>query len=136
DGAQLLLGDLGVIRDARRQARRRGLVPRLQPRRTRPLAEFRLGPRDLRERADHAELTRRLAPGTIVPPIVGVAAVGDGVEAALARDRRQVRIETVLAVLTAVGRVGAVLGALNLRGEDQLVAEAERTGGADREVAV
>ena len=82
----------------------------------RQLADLVLGQPGLVERADDAELARRLAAGTVVAAVVGVAAVDDGGEAARAGDRRQVRVELVLAVVAAVGRVGAVLRTLDLGG--------------------
>ena len=45
-------------------------------------------------------------------------------------------VELVLAVVAAVGRVGAVLGPLELAGLDDFVPQAEGAGRADREIAV
>ena len=80
---------------------------------------------DLVERAAHAELTRRLTAGPVVAAIVGVAAVGDDGNAALAADRDQVRVELVLAEVAAIGRIGAILGPLSLVGRDDLVLQPE-----------
>src|SRR5262249_24505519 len=125
-----------MVRNARRQARRRGLVPRCEPRRARPFADLVLAEIRLVERTDHAELARRLAAGTIIAAIVGVAAVDHGGEAALAREGREPRVELVLAVVAAVGRIRAVVGVVELRSPDHFVAQRKRARGADREIAV
>ena len=65
---------------------------------------------DVIERAAHAEFARRLAPGPVVAAVVGVRAVDDGRDAALRGDARQRRVQLVLAVVTAVHGVRAVLG--------------------------
>ena len=57
DHAQLLVGDFRVVRNARRQTRRRGLVPGRQPGAMRQLADLRLGQIRLR-RAGCARRTR------------------------------------------------------------------------------
>src|SRR5262249_4146803 len=88
------------------------------------------------ERTDHAELARRLAAGTIIAAIVGVAAVDHGGEAALAREGREPRVELVLAVVAAVGRIRAVVGVVELRGPDHFVAQRNGARGADRESGV
>ena len=77
------------------------------------------------ERTAHAELARGLAAGPVVAAIVGVAAVGDHRNPALARDRRELRVQLVLAVIAAVRGIGAVLGPLQLAGVNDLVAETE-----------
>ena len=124
DHPQLLVGDFGVVRNARRQARRRRLVPGRQAGAARQLADFVLGQIDFVERAAHAELARRLAARTVVAAVVGVVAVDDD-GAAVIGDPRQVRVELVLAVVAAVRRVGAVLGPLELAGVDDLVLKTE-----------
>src|SRR5262249_56387163 len=98
DGPELRLRDLRVIGNTRRQARRRGLVPRLESGAACELANLRFRQAGFVERTHDAELARRLASGPVVAAVVGVAAVGNGVEAAVARNRRQMRIELVLAV--------------------------------------
>ena len=89
DHPQLLVGDFGVVRNARRQAGRRRLVPVGRPARARQLADVRLGQVRFVERAAHAELARRLPARPVVAAIVGVAAVDDHGEAARAREARQ-----------------------------------------------
>ena len=79
---------------------------------------------DFVERAPHAELARRLPARAIVAAIVGVVAV-DHDRVPIGGNAGQMRVELVLAVVTAVGGVGAVLLALELVGADELVAEAE-----------
>src|SRR5262249_26296595 len=110
DRPELLLRDLRVIGNPRRQARRRGLVPRFEARAPGELAYLRFRQPGLVERAHDAELARCLAAGPVVAAVVRVAAVGHGVEAAVARNRREMRIELVLAVVAAVGGIRAVLG--------------------------
>src|SRR5207237_4590153 len=102
DHPQLLVGDLAEVWDPRGEARGRGLVPRWQPGAARQLADLSL--RQIRgvERAADAELARRLAARTVVAAIIGVAAVADHLDCALARERRPARIELVLAVIAAV----------------------------------
>ena len=63
---------------------------------------------DLVERAAHAELARRLAPGPVVAAIVRVVAVDDD-RMAVGGDPREVRVEFVLAEVAAVRGIGAVL---------------------------
>src|SRR5262245_53933663 len=86
--AELLRRDFGVIRNSRGQARRRRLVPGGQPRLVRQRPDLGLGEPGLVERAEDAELPRGLPARAVVAPVVGVAAVGDGCESALARERR------------------------------------------------
>ena len=71
-----------MIRNARRQARRRGLIPCRHAGAARELANLVFGEARLVERAQHAELARGLAPGPIVAAIVRVAAVDDRRDAA------------------------------------------------------
>ena len=124
DHAQLLVGHFAVIRNARRQTRRCRLVPRRDAGLPRQLANLLLGQIDFVQRAAHAKLARRLAAGTIVAAIVRVVAVDDdGV--ALGRDSAEVRVQLVLAVVAAVGRIRAVLGPLELVGANDLVLKAE-----------
>ena len=88
DLPQLLRRHFVMIRNARRQARRRRLVPHGQPGEPRLLANLVFRHAGFVERAPHAELLRRDAAGPIVAAIVGVRAVGDVREAALARELR------------------------------------------------
>ena len=69
------------VRNARRQARRCGLVPRRQSRAARELAHFILREIGIVERALHPEFASRLTAGTIVATVIGVAAVDDHAEA-------------------------------------------------------
>src|SRR5476651_2687236 len=75
DHPELLVGHFGVIRNARRQARRRRLVPRRQSREARQLANLVLRQIHFVERAAHAELARGLPARTVVAAIVRVVAV-------------------------------------------------------------
>jgi hypothetical protein len=112
---QLAVGDLGVVRNARRQAGRRGFIPRGHAGGSRQLADLLLGESDLVERTAHAMLAGGLAARTIVAAIVGVVAVEHHVDGARRGERRQRRIQLLLAVVAAVDGIGAVLGPLELR---------------------
>ena len=111
DGLKFGFGDFGMVRHARRQAGRRRLVPARQTGLARELADVGFGEPRVIERADDAELARRPAARAVVAAIVGVVAVGHGLEPAGARQSRQVGVQLVLAVVAAVGVVGAVLRA-------------------------
>src|SRR5690606_25925581 len=63
DGPELLVGDFGEVRDARREAGRGGFVPGRQAGLVRELADVLLGQTGLVERADDAELARGLTAG-------------------------------------------------------------------------
>src|SRR5262249_55400711 len=76
------------------------------------------------ERTADAELTRRLPSGPVVAAIVRVVAVDDN-RVARTGERRQMRVQLVLAVVAAVRRVGAVLGAIELAGMNDLMAQSE-----------
>ena len=67
----------------------------------------------------------RLAAGAVVAAIVGVVAVGDPGKTARASLGCQARVELVLAEVTAVGRVRPILGAVDLGGRDEGVAQSE-----------
>src|SRR5262249_39101845 len=112
------------------------LVPRRKTGTPRQLADGVLGQPDLVERASDAEFPRRLSARAIVAAIVDVAAVDDHRDAALARERGQPRVELVLAVVAAVGGVGAVLRALELGGRNDEMVEREVAGDATGERAV
>jgi hypothetical protein len=71
-------------------------------------------------------LARGRAARPVVAAIVGVVAVEHDVDRARGGDRRQRRVELVLAVVAAVDRVGAVLGSFELRGRHDFVAQRER----------
>ena len=91
-----------------------GSIPRRQTGPPRQLSDVRLGQLRFVQRTAYAELARRLPPRTVIAPIVGVAAVGNCRNSALARDRRQVRVELVLAEVAAVCGIGPVFGASHL----------------------
>src|SRR6185503_12296602 len=135
DDLQLLAGDLVEVGNPRGQARRGRLVPRRQAGAARQLTNFGLPEIDLVERAPDAELARRLAARTVVAAIVGVVPVDDH-RAAPLRNRRQVRVELVLAEVTAVRGVGAIFRALELAGADDFVADREAAGDRDRHLTV
>ena len=125
DHPELVFRDLREVRNARRQTSRRGLVPGRQAGLARQLADLILRQPDLVERAPDAELTRGLPPRPVVAAVVRVAAVGDDGNAALTADRREVRIELVLAEVAAVRGIGAIVGARRFVGGDELVLKAE-----------
>ena len=135
DGPELFVGDLGVIRNARREARRRRLVPRRQPGAARQLANLGLREIHFVERAADAELARGLTSGPIVAAIVGVVAVDDD-RVTDRGDARQMRVELVLAVVAAVRRIRAILGAIELARADDFVVKTEIARDPDRELAV
>ena len=102
--------DLGEIRNPRGQAGRRRLVPGGQTGLARQRADVVLGQPRFIERADDAELAGGTAAGPVVAAVVGVAAVGHGRETrASVGERRQACVQLVLAVIAAIGCVGAVL---------------------------
>jgi hypothetical protein len=88
------------------------------------------------ERTDDAELARGPAAGPVVAAVVEVAAVGDGVEATGTRQRGELGVELVLAVVAAVAVVLAVLGALELGGADDFVMQLELRGDVARHLTV
>ena len=88
------------------------------------------------ERTTHAMLARGLPARAIVAAIVGIVAVHDNGEAALGGERRQSAVEFVLAVVAAIRRVGAILGAFELGGVNDFVREAEVVRNRQREPAV
>ena len=109
DHPQLRAGDFGVIRNPRRQTRGRRFVPRRESRQARQLADFGLREIHFVERTADAELARRLPSRPVVAAIVRVVAVDDD-RAARGGDARQPGVQLVLAEVTAVLRVGAVIG--------------------------
>ena len=58
----------------------------------RQLADVALGQVRIIEGAEHTELASGLAARPVVTPIVGVAAIGDGGDAPVPRDRGQVGV--------------------------------------------
>src|SRR5205807_4819426 len=70
----------------------------------------------------------RFAARAIVTTVVGVVAVEDHRDAAIAGDAGQRRVELVLAVITAIDGVGAVLRTLELRRVNHLRSEERRVG--------
>src|SRR4029079_16424064 len=88
------------------------------------------------QRTAHGELARGLPARTVVAAIVRVAAVGDDRDTALARNRREVRVQLVFAVVTPVRGVGAALRTRHFGGLDDEVIEAELPGKTKREGAV
>src|SRR5258705_8634902 len=74
---QPLRGDLGAVRNARRQARLLGLVPGRQIHLAAQLADLRLGQAGVREWLHHPVLVGRLQPGAIVCELLGVGARDD-----------------------------------------------------------
>jgi len=79
---------------------------------------------------------RGLPAGAIVAAIVGVVAVEDDVDGALTGQRRQGRIQLLLAVVAAVDGIGAVLRPLELGCRDDFVTQRERAGDLARERTV
>jgi hypothetical protein len=97
-------GHFGVIRNAGRQTRRRRFVPRRQPRLARQLTDFVLRQIRFVQRTADAEFARGLTAGPVVATIVGVIAVKD--DRLMRRgDANQMRIQFVLAEVTAIGGV-------------------------------
>ena len=125
DRPQLLFRHLAEVRNARRQARGGRLIPGGQSGFARELADLGLGQPDVVERAPDSELPRRLPTGTVVAAVVGVAAVGDHRNPAVAADRSEVRVQLVLAEVAAVRGIRAVVRARHLVGGDELVTEPE-----------
>src|SRR5207247_3310087 len=79
------------------------------------------------ERAAHAELARRLAARAVIAAIVGVVAV-DHHGLPVGGNPREVCVQLVLAVVTAVRRIGAVLWPVELVRPDDLVPQTELLG--------
>src|SRR5262245_23748552 len=128
DCAQLLAGDFGMVGNARRQACRRGLVPRAQAGAARQLTNFRLGQAGFVEGTPHAKLARRLSARPIVATVVGIAAVGHHRKRAIGCNTGQRCVELVLAVVTAIGGVRLVLRAIELGRVNDLVAQTGLAG--------
>ena len=135
DHAQLLDRHLGVIRNARREAGRRRLVPRRQPGVPRQLADLVLPEIHFVERAADAELARRLPARAIVAAIVGVVAVDDD-RVPGRGDLREVRVQLVLAEIAAVGRIRPVFLSIDFVRLDDFVPQGEPLGDVDREAAM
>src|SRR5512138_2597471 len=114
-----------MVRNARREARRRRLVPRRETRAARQLADCRLGQIDVIERAPDSELPSRLTPWPVVAAIVSVGAIDDRGEAAFAGNPGQGRVQLLLAVVAAIDRVRAVVRPLELARANHLVPQRE-----------
>ena len=84
----------------------------------------------------HAVFTGGLPSGAVVAAVVGVVAVDDHGEAAGASHFAQAAVQLVLAVVTTVGRVGAVLGIIEFRGVDHFVSEVEVARDRQRQLPV
>src|SRR5688572_4573887 len=136
DDSQLLSGHFRVVRDARREAGRGWLIPRRQAGASGQLANLRLGQPHFVERAADAELAGRLPAGPIVAAIVRIAAVGDDGDAALGTDTGQRRVELVLAVVAAVGGIGAIFRTFELSSVNDFVPQPELARETQRELAV
>ena len=136
DLPQLLRRHFVMIRNPRRQARGRRLVPHGQPGEPRLLSNLGFRHAGFVERAPHAELLRGDAARPVVAAIVRVGAVGHVRETALVRKLRQPRVELVLAEVAAVLGIRAVLGAFDLAGEDDFVVQVELARDSERELAV
>ena len=104
--------------------------------RLRQLADLDLREAGFVERAPDAVLARSLPPRPVVPAVVGVVAVHHRREPALPGERREAAEELLLAVVAAVGRVGRVLGPIHLGGLEELVAQREVAGDAQRQLAM
>ena len=116
-----------MVRNARGQARGRRLVPGRQPRQPGQLADLVLAKAHLVERAPDAELARGLPSRPIVAAVVGVVAVDDD-RIRRGSHARQMRVQLVLAEVTAVGGIGPVLGPVHFVRVDNLVPQAEAGG--------
>jgi len=72
----------------------------------------------------------------IIAAIVGVAAIDDGREAARFFQAGQPCVQLLLAEVAAIGRIGPVLGLLELRGPNNLVVQAKVGGHAQRKLTM
>ena len=97
--------DARMVGDAARQARGRWLVPGGKAKRPRQIADVLLAIARLEQRASHAELDKRAAPGAVVGIVVDVAAVGHTRDTVLEGNRADPREDRLLAQVTALGRV-------------------------------
>ena len=133
DLAKFFVGDLVVIRNARGQTRRGGLVPAGQAGTAGKLTDFRFSETHFVERL-HAEIGRLDGRGDSRrgrprqrrrPPL----RCGRG-------DPSQVRVQLVLAEVTAIGGVRAVVRPLELAGVDNLVIQPELVCDLERKATV
>ncbi len=125
-----------MIGNARRQTRRRRLVPRAKAGTTGELADLRLRKAGFIQRASNTKFPRGLATWSIVAAIVGVAAVSNRCHPAIRCNSGQSCVELVFAVVAAIGRVRPVLRASELRCVDDFVPEAGFTGDREGELAM
>ena len=86
DRAQLFRRDFRMIGDARRQTRRRGLVPRAKACATGKLANLRLCQTYLVQRTADAKLARCLPAWPVIAAIVGIAAISHDRKPTFGRD--------------------------------------------------
>src|SRR5438876_10034503 len=133
DRAELLVGNVVVIRNPRRQTGGGRFVPRRQagPFGWRP--DLVLCEVHFVERTADAEFARCLPSRPVIAAIVGVVAVDDD-GAPFRRDAGKVGVQLVFAVIAAVDRVGTILGSIELACVDDFVAKAEITGNPEGEL--
>src|SRR5216683_3257284 len=99
---------LGAVRDARRQARERRLVPVGEPKLARRRADFGLDHAGLEQREPHAAPDRRSMTGPVVAGVIRGGAVREMPQAQLDTDRLERLEQLLLAVEAAVGVVACV----------------------------
>src|SRR5581483_3863270 len=121
DLAEQLERDRRSVREARRQARQRGLVPHLEPERARQRADVVLAQTGFVERAAYAVLARRGAARAPVAFVVAVVPVDDVRDPALARDLLEPPVELALAEIAAVHRIRRVRRIVHFARFDDLV---------------
>src|SRR5690606_21342497 len=120
-----------AVREAAREARRRGLVPDRHAHRLREPADVFLAEARLHEGAPRAGFLRSVEPGAVVAEVVHVGAVDDVREPPLRLLRRADAVELALAVKAPVDVVSGVVLALDLVRGHELVARPEAPGDGD-----
>src|SRR5262245_50892206 len=115
DLGELARGDGRAVRDPRREAGHRGLVPRLEAVALRERADLLFVQARVGEGPDHAVLGRRLHAGAELAQVVGGETVGDRDDLFPRLELAVERLEQLaLAVVAALGRVLDVTRALEL----------------------
>src|SRR5690242_2988381 len=82
-----------AVRNARRQTRTRGFVPRRKSRKLTQLAHFTLAHADFDQRTTHRVLFRSLPPGTKVAEIVGSRSINNELNTTTRGDRLQLAVQ-------------------------------------------
>ena len=126
DAPQLGVHDLLAVRDARRQARGRRLVPGGKRHLVREAADLGLGEARVAQRALDAQLGERPQARAVVGEVVHVGALGQVLDAARGHHHLYLREERTLAQVAAVGTVVGEARHLELVEGDRLVADVLR----------